>query len=209
MQNLQAALDKYRTVAIFLALVILVSLIFASICWAARGTMRQAANDPQVEVTDQVAGIIRQGVPLDAIVGGAEQIDVVQSDALFVMIFDKDKNLAGSSAVLNGQPLSVPGESFDQAKATGDYRFDWQVSDDRKVAAVMKPVDDTGYVLAGRSLAEYEKRANALSQPLWIGWIASVLTSLLLSSLLKPKQSLAIIEETNVTVVEEPQSSND
>lgn len=207
MQNLQTVLDRYRVIAIFLTLVAIFSVVFVSICYSSRTALRQQANDPQVEVTDQVANIIRQGAPLDAIVSGAEQVELSQSDALFVMIFDKDKNLAGSSAVFNGQPLSVPSESFDLAKASGDYRFDWQVSETKKIAAVMKAVDDSSYVLAGRSLAEFDRRAAVLSQPLWLGWGVSVLLALFLSSLMRPLRPVAFIEETNVTVVEDSQQS--
>lgn len=204
MQNLQTVLDRYRVIAIFLVLVAIFSIVFISICYTGRLVLRQQANDPQVEVTEQVAGIIRQGAPLEAIVSGAEQIELTQSDALFVTIFDKDKNIAGSTAVVNGQSLSVPAQNFDLAKAQGDYRFDLEVAEGRKMAAVLKPIDDSAYVLAGRSLAEFEKRADTLSLPIWIGWGISVLLALVLSPLLKPLRPIAIVEETNVTVVEEP-----
>lgn len=203
MQNLHDALERYRVISIFIILVIIFSTIFVSICYAARGVLRQQANDPQVEVTDQVANIIRQGAPLDVIVSGAEQVDLANSSALFVMIYDKDKNLVGSSAVLDGQPLALPADALDKAKNFNDYRFDWQVSEYVKVAAIVKAVDETGYVVAAKSLAEYDRRADDLSQPLWIGWVISVLLALLLSSLLRPLRTLAIIEETNVTVLED------
>ncbi len=203
MQNLQTVLDRYRVIAIFLVLVAIFSIVFISICYTGRLVLRQQANDPQIEVTEQVAGIIRQGAPLEAIVGTAQQIDLSESDALFVAIFDKDKNLAGSTALVNGQPISVPSENFDLAKLQGDYRFDLEVTEGRKMAAVLKPVDENAYVLAGRSLAEFEKRADTLSLPIWIGWGISVLLALVLSPLLKPLRPIAIVEETNVTVVEE------
>lgn len=207
MQNLNEALERYRVVSIFLILVVIFSTIFVSICYAAKGVLRQQANDPQVEVTDQVANIIRQGAPLDVIISGAEQVDLSKSGALFVMIYDKDKNLVGSSAVLNGQPLSLPVEALDKAKGFNDYRFDWEVSEYVKAAAVVKAVDEIGYVVAAKSLAEYENRANTLSQPLWIGWAVSIILALVLSSLLRPLRPLAIIEETNVTVVEDSNQS--
>lgn len=204
MQNLQQALDRYRIVAIFLTLVVIISIVFVTICYTARGVMRQSANDPQVEVTDQVASIIRQGAPLDQIISAAEQVDLGDSQALFVMIFDKDKKLVGTSATLNGQPISIPDEAFDRAKAGSDYRFTREPQQGSRFALVVKAVDDSGYVVAGRSLAEMEKRATNLYQPLWIGWVLSVLAALFLASLMRPLRPLAIIEETNVTVVEEP-----
>ncbi len=203
MKNLHEALERYRAVAIFVALVALVSVLFISICYSARTVFRQQANDPQIEVTEQVAGIVRQGVPIDAIVSSAEQIDLNSSKALFVMIFDNERSLAGSSAQLNGEAPSVPSEVFDKTNEMGEYRFDFEPSENLKFAGVMKKIDDSAYVLAGRSLSEMETRAAALEQPLWIGWIISVLLSLLLTALLRPSTNIAIVEETNVTVIED------
>lgn len=203
MQNLHEALERYRVVTIFLILVVICSIIFVAIACTARGVLRQQANDPQVEVTEQVASIIRQGAPLEVIISGAEEIDLADSNALFVMIYDKDKNLVGSSATLNGQPISIPGESLDMARNDVDYRFTQEPQEGMRLALVSKAVDDKAYVVAGRSLAEFERRADNLNQPLWIGWVISVLLSLFLATLLRPLRSLAIIEETNVTVVED------
>ncbi|HMR55373.1 MAG TPA: hypothetical protein PKD34_02160 [Candidatus Doudnabacteria bacterium] len=203
MKNLHEALERYRAIAIFVTLVALVSVLFISICYSARTVFRQQANDPQIEVTEQVAGIVRQGVPIDAIVSSAEQIDLNSSKALFVMIFDNERTMTGSSAQLNGEAPSIPSEVFDKANEMGEYRFDFQPAENLKFAGVMKKIDNSAYVLAGRSLSEMETRVAALEQPLWIGWIISVLVSLLLTVLLRPSTNIAIVEETNVTVVEE------
>ncbi|HMQ02101.1 MAG TPA: hypothetical protein PKD79_03470 [Candidatus Doudnabacteria bacterium] len=202
MQNLHEVLERYRAIAIFLTLAVVISVLFVSICYSARTVMRQAANDPQIEVTDQVTNIVRQGVPIDAIVSGAEQIDMASSKALFVMIFDNNRTLVGSSAQLEGEAPTAPSEAFDKAGTQADYRFDWEPRPGVKVAAIMKQIDDDAYVLAGRSLAEFETRTQTLKAPLWIGWAISMLLALLLAALVRPMRSVAIIEETNVTVVE-------
>lgn len=203
MKNLHHALERYRAITIFLTLVLLISVIFVAICVSARTVFRQNANDPQVEVTDQVASIVRQGVPLDAIVSGAEQIDLATSKALFVVVYDGDRNLVGSSATFNGDNPQIPGDALDKAKQAEDYRFDWQPDNGLKFGLVAKAIDDQAFVVAGRSLTEMENRAAALHLPLWIGWVAAVLVALLLTALIRPLRSIAIVEETNVTVIEE------
>jgi hypothetical protein len=203
MKNLHEALEHYRAVAIFVTLVALVSVLFVTIYCSAHTVFRQQANDPQIEVTEQVAGIVRQGIPLNAIISNAEQIDLASSKALFVMIFDKERTLVGSSAQLNGAAPSVPSEVFDQANEKGEYRFDFEPTENLKFAGVMKKIDDSAYVLAGRSLSEMEVRVATLKQPLWIGWVIAVLISLLLTALLRPSTNIAIVEETNVTVIDE------
>jgi hypothetical protein len=62
-------------------------------------------------------------------------------------------------------------------------------------------VDDKGYVLAGRSLKEIETREMDLMKLALIGWIVSILLVLILSLLIKPRRSVTIVEETNVTMM--------
>lgn len=200
MKNLNNVLSNFRTTVVFLLLVALVTIIFGTIYATVQQTYRMGANDPQVEVTDQVANIIKQDIPLDAILGESEQVDMNSSLGLFVMIFDKDKKLVAGSAQLDGQTPTPPEGTFDKAKKKGDNRFTWQPKDGVRVAAVLKAVDDKGYVLAGRSLREVESRVHSLTLTIIISWAISVLLALLLSFAFKPRQSLTIIEETNVTM---------
>ncbi len=207
MKNLADVLNNSRAIAIFVVLALFVTVIFGSIYMTAQQIYRANANDPQVEVVGQVADLINQDIPLDAIVSEAEQVDMAESLALFVMIFDKDKNLVSSSAKL-GQDTPVPlAGNFDVAQNTGEDRFIWEPKDGVRVTAVLKLVDDKGYVLAGRSFKEIETREGDLAKILIIGWAVSILLSSLLSLIIRPRQSLAIIEETNVTVVEDNSNS--
>lgn len=209
MKNLSNVLNNYKTVTIFVVLVALVTVIFGSVHVMVQQVYRMNANDPQIEVTGQVADVMNQDVPLDSIVSGADQTDMSKSLSLFVMLFDKDKKLAGSSAVLDGQSPTPPDGTFDVAKAKGDDRFTWEPKKGVRIAAVLKSVGDKGYVLAGRSLKEVEVRETDLVKLTAIGWAIAVIISLLLSLLIRPRQSLAIIEETNVTVMGDGDSEDD
>lgn len=203
MKNLADVLNNSRAIAIFLVLAVFVTVIFGSIYMSIQQVYRANANDPQVEVVGQVADVVNQNVPLDAIVSDAEQIDMGKSLSLFVMVFDADKQLAGSSAGLDDQVPTPPTSVFDAADGVEDYRFTWEPKEGVRIAAIMSKIGDKGYVLAGRSLQEIESRESALRQILIIGWAVCILLSSLLSLIIKPRQTLAIIEETNVTVVEE------
>ncbi len=200
MKNLHEVLNNFRSVVIFLLLVVLSTVIFGAMYGAVQQNYRNGANDPQVEVVDQVAAVIKQDIPLDAILGSADQVDVAQSLSLFVMIFDKDKKLVSSSAQVDGQVPTPPQGTFDSANKEGGNRFTWEPKEGVRVAAVLKQVDDKGYVLAGRSLREIEKRESDLLKMIAVSWLISVVTSLLLSFALKPRQNLTIIEETSVTI---------
>lgn len=200
MKNLNNVLSNFRTTIIFLLLVALVTVIFGTIYGVVQQTYRNNANDPQVEVVDQVSNLISQDIPLDAILGSSDQIDMAKSLGLFVMIFDKDKKLVSASAQLDGQTPTPPDGTFDSAKQDGGNRFTWQPKDGVRVATILKAVDDKGYVLAARSLREVENREQQLLHIILISWIISVVLSLLLTLALKPRTNLTIIEETSVTV---------
>ena len=207
MKNLHNVLSTYRTVVVFVLLVAIITVIFGAIYGAGQQIYRANANDPQVEVIDQLSQIIKQDVPLEAIVNGEEAIDLHESLSLFVMIFDAEKKLAGASAKIDGESPIPPSEAFDIAKQKGEYRFTWEPKDGVRIAAVLAPVDDKGYALAGKSLAEIDQRIYNLTLMVVVGWAVSVVLAALLTVTIRPNQTLAIIEETNVTVVEEPKQS--
>lgn len=207
MKNLQDSLNNYRALAIFINLTVLATVIFATVFLSVQQSYRTNANDPQIEVVGQVEDVIKQDVPLDAIVSEAEQINMAESLSLFVMIFDNNRQLVGSSATLDGQPPTPADNVFSVAKEQGESRFTWEPKPGVRIAAVLKAVDDKAFVLAGRSLKEISNREADLLKICIIGWAVSVLLLTGLSLLLKPRQSVAVIEETNVTVVEPPSNA--
>lgn len=202
MKNLGTTLNNFRSVVIFVLLAVIITLIYGSIYGSVQQVYRSLANDPQVDVVDQLAGIIKQDIPLEAIIGEADQIEIADSKGLFVMVFDKNKNLVGSSAVLNGKALSLPSGVFDQANQDAGNRFTWEPEKGLRMAVVLKQIDDKGYALAGRSLKETELRTNQITTMLIVAWTLSLLVTLVLSLVLKPRRPIEVIEETNVTVVE-------
>lgn len=203
MKNLRTVLDNFRTLIIFLLLALLSTLIFGSIYVAGNQILRSLADDPQVEVVEQVANLMKQDIPLEAILGQAEQIDISENNGLFVMIFDKDKKLVGSSAVIGEETPQLPTESFDTANASTGNRFTWKPKEGIRSAVVLKQIGDKGYAAAGKSLKETDYRTRNMATAIVLAWTLSLLTSLALSSALRPRRPIAIIEETNVTVIEE------
>lgn len=206
MKNLQQVLNTYRTIVIFVLLATILTIIFGAIYGTGYLVLRGDSNDPQIEVTRQVEDIIDQGVPLDAIVNSEEAIDLSESMSLFVSIFDKDSKLVSSTVKVDGESPTPNWDAFAKARETGEHRFDWEPKEGLRAAAVMKSVGENGFVLAGKSLNETDKRLETLALCTSIGWAVSILLAAVLTIAIKPRQSLAIIEETNVTVVE---SSNE
>lgn len=207
MKNLQKALDNYRALAIFINLALIITAIFGIIYLVQQQNYRFNSYDPQGEVVGQVEAVIKEGVPLDSIVSEAEQINMGDSLSLFVMIFDANRQLVSSSAVIDGQAPTPPEGTFAYAKQHGENRFTWEPKPGVSIAAVLKAVDDKGFVLAGRSLKEVNSREAEMTKLVIIGWAIAILLAAILSILLKPRQSVALVEETTVTVMDAPGGS--
>jgi hypothetical protein len=87
------------------------------------------------------------------------KVDIAASLLPFLMIFDEAGNVVASSATLHGQNPSVPTGIFDYVKQNGEDRVTWQPEVGVRIAAVATK-SEHGFVLAGRSLRETEKRID-------------------------------------------------
>lgn len=202
MKNLQNVLDSYRTAIIFTALALVVTIIFGAIFGTGQQILRSQAEQEQVRGVRQVESVVQQGIPLNLIISSEEAVEMKDSLELFAMTFDANRQVLGTTAKLGEETPTPPENAFTEAKATGEHRFTWEPQEGVRIAAVLKPIGDQGFILAGRSLSETEKLVETLAWCTIIGWAACMLLVLLLTFALKPRRSVAIIEETNVTVVE-------
>lgn len=175
---------------------------------AIQQTYRQNANDPQVEITQEVAAAIQKGIPRDQIVGPTGSVDMSTSLSPFIAIYDENAKVVGASGKLNNENPVPPSGAFDTAKQKGQIRFTWQPQPGVRVAAVMQEVkgDKTTFVLAGRSLREVEQREKQLTQMAGLTWLALMLLSLFLVwfiNMLTLTRSTLVTENTEVIIVEE------
>lgn len=141
-------------------------------------TYRNAANDPQIQIVEDIAGALGEGVPPENIIPPNPN-DMTKSLSPFVIVYDASGKAIASTAQLNGE-IPVPSSGvFDYIKAHGEDRITWQPQPGLRIAAVIQSYSGTssGFVLAGRSLREVEKRElNALYLAL-IGWAAVLIVS--------------------------------
>ena len=97
-----------------------------------------------------------------------------------MIVFDANGTPIASSALLDGQTPSIPPGIFDSVRKNGEDRITWQPQDGVRSAVVVTQFKgtSTGFVLAGRSLREVEKREDSLLQLLNIGWIGMLILTL-------------------------------
>lgn len=144
---------------------------------AVQQNLRQNANDPQIQMAEDTAEMLNT----HKFISISSQVDVARSLAPFRIIYDSKGNVTSSEALLDRQTPDLPSGVFDSVRQGGEKRFTWQPEPGVRIAAVVVPYND-GFVLAGRSLREVEKREDQVAREaagVWLGTMG-VMTVLLL-----------------------------
>jgi hypothetical protein len=139
-------------------------------------TLRQGANDPQVQMAEDLAAALGSGTsPPPA----TETVDLGVSLRPFTMVFDQRGELIVSGVQLHGAPPALPSGVLDRARSRGQLRFTWAPEPAVRIAAVVTPAPNGGFVLAGRSLREVERRTEASLQIALLGWMGALAAALM------------------------------
>jgi len=135
---------------------------------AVQQALRESANDPQIQMAEDAAARFGSGAALlQGLFEPTESIDIAKSLAPFIIIYDDDGKAVASTGGLHGQPPSPPPGVFDYVRQNGEERVTWQPEPGVRIASVVVRATGTraGFVLAGRSLREVEKReARAMTR---------------------------------------------
>ncbi len=140
---------------------------------------RSSANDPQIQVAEDLSAQLAQGgnpQPLNF----APKIDMAKSLATYVIVFDDQSAPIAGTVTLNGKIPVPPKGVFDFARKNGEDRLTWQPQPDVRNAIILRHFSGaaSGFVLAGRSIREVEKREQWLSIMTLIAWIVMLLGTL-------------------------------
>jgi hypothetical protein len=139
---------------------------------ATQQSYRSGANDPQIQMaTDAVNALEGGAAPQDLVT--TNKIDIAESLAPYLAIYDTSHQLVAASATLHGELLAPPSGVFDNALTNGMNVLTWQPEAGVRSAIVVKAYPG-GYVLAGRSLQTVEERETSLEQLLFIGGLATL-----------------------------------
>jgi hypothetical protein len=161
-----------RIIKYWLLSVIVVSGLIGLIYAAVQQDIRQGANDPQIQLAEDIATKLANGAQVQNVVP-SEKVDISMSLAPYVIIFDANGNPVASSAQLDGQTPTIPAGVFDYVRQNGEDRITWQPQTGVRSAVVVTQYKglNSGFVLAGRSLREVEKREDNLLEILLLGWV--------------------------------------
>ncbi len=139
-------------------------------------TYRQSANDPQIQLAEDTASAISAGAAPQALIP-SRKIDMTKTLAPFGIAYDDTGKVIISSVSLDGKDPVLPPGIFSTVKAHDESRFTWEPQKGIRIAAVVKKYNK-GYILAGRSMREIEKRENQLLMQTALVWGVAMIISL-------------------------------
>ena len=129
---------------------------------AGQHQFRSSANDPAIQLAeDGVAALAAGGQP---VFPSTQVVELTQSVAPFVIVFDESGKVQRGTAVLDGSTPVPPEGVFTYARANGEDRFTWQPEQAVRLATVLahNAGKGGGFVLGGTPLREVERRIDDL-----------------------------------------------
>jgi hypothetical protein len=171
----------------WLPLAVIITCLSGLIYITVQQNIRISANDPQIQIAEDISGQLAQGQNPQYFMPSTKT-EISKSLATYIMLFDKDGKLIGSSASLKGKDPTVPQGVFASAKknSMGESRFTWQPQKGVRSAVVLDYYKgpNPGFVLIGRSIREVEIRENQQELIVFAGWAVTMILSLLTISVL-------------------------
>lgn len=177
-----AILRKMRKSAFLLMLLIVfTTFVCALIYLVVQQSIRQSANDPQVQIAQDKASDLSRGVQA----APGNSVDLATSLAPFFIIYGDNGLPIQSSGYINGKIPVLPSGVFDYVRRNSEDRITWQPAGSVRIAAVITRFDGVtkGFVVAGRSLREVEKREDQLIKEIIASWIAMVILGFVMVTL--------------------------
>jgi hypothetical protein len=185
--------DPLKTILkywLFLGIIIsgLIGLNYA----AMQQMLRQGADDPQIQMAEDAATKLANGQQVQHVVSTAEQVDIANSVAPYMIVFDASDKPIASSAQLNGHIPTLPAGVFDFVRHNGEDRITWSPQPGVRDAIVVTQFKgaNAGFVVAGRSLRDVERLIDSIGQILLVGWAGMLLVTLLGAALVFRKPRL-------------------
>ncbi len=164
----------------WLPLAILTTCLSGLMYVAVQQTLRLSANDPQIQLAEDTA--LKLTTQDDTVqITSLPKIDIAKSLSPFVIIYDASGKVVSATGDIEGETPEVPMGVFAYTKEHREDRFTWQPRQGVRIAAVMRHYSGrtTGYVLAGRSLREVEKREDRLMRQVGLMWVVTLAATLI------------------------------
>lgn len=157
---------------------------------------RENLNDPQIQLAEDAALALQNGAtPADIVPHGIHLVDIANSLAPWVAVYDQNGTPLEASGQLNGAPPQLPQGVFDTStwsypiighhwnnSPVDQNRFTWQPSPDVRQAVILVYIPSRNeFVASGRNMREVEQRIEHEGEIVFVLW-AFTLGCLLVAS---------------------------
>ena len=149
----------------------------------AQQSLRLSANDAPMQMAEDTAAALEAGQAPASLVGAP--VDVAKSLAPFAIIYDDTGQVVASTARLDGAPPILPPGVLENVRMGGESRITWQPQPGVRLATVITRVNGAspGFVVAGRSLREIERRIDELGLLIGVAWLGTLGVTLVVAAL--------------------------
>lgn len=168
----------------WLPLAAVITLLCGLVYLAVQQQLRHYADDPQIQLAEDAAYALEHGASIESQVpeGG---VAIERSSAPFITVFDDRGGVVRSSGLLHGRLRELPAGVIEYVRKRGTDRITWQPERGVRIAAIIVRYGGArpGFVLAGRSLREIERRESAVAVQAGIAWVVTLAASLAVAAL--------------------------
>lgn len=167
-----------KTFKHWVPLAIIITALCGLLLVAVQQNYRQNADDPQVQISEDIAAIVEGGEDPSGL-NQQSQTDISKSLATFIVVYGDDGKPVAGNAQLDGKLPELPSGVLDYAKQNHQNRITWQPKDGLRFATIITRYEGTtpGYIMVGRSLREIERRKADATLIIAIGWLATMAAS--------------------------------
>jgi hypothetical protein len=170
----------------WLRFAVVITLLSGLVYIAVQQVLRTEGNDPQIQIAEDTASALTEGQAVESVVSST-RIDIAQSLAPYVVVFDDAGKVIASSGLMHNQPPTLPPGVLDYVRQHGQDRVTWQPEPGVRSATVITHHGGSrpGFVMAGRSLREVENRVSNLELIIGLGWLGTCLAALVMVALIE------------------------
>ena len=162
-------------IRIWLPFAVVISAFCLLVYTTVQQALRQGSNDPQIQMAEDAAYALDNGSALDLVIPGSK-VEMGQSLAPFIVVYDVEGNPVAGSGLLNGRLPDYPKGALDTAEQDGENRVTWQPNAAVRVASVVVPYNQ-GFVMAGRNLREVEERESQTEMFAGLTWLLALVAT--------------------------------
>ena len=167
----------------WLPLAALATLLCLVITLITQRTLRAMADDPQVMMAADAIALLQDGRSPESILASLPSVEISRSPEPFLIVLNGDGGVVAASGRWHGALRGLPAGVLDHVLWHGVEHVTWQPERGVRIAAVVAgwkrgratPGDTSGFVVAGRSLADTQARLTLSKGLLALTWAALML----------------------------------